>query len=124
MSAGAFQTSLYQSNFTGSVHPIRIQPETLAMTLGGTANAPATGTAVLPSAQVSKGKRSIGINARSITIKFATGTAPATYKAESPITLPWLQNNAAFTGAVPGVTAVNYLSTPAILIGKSPEVTR
>lgn len=124
MSSGAFTTSLYSSNLTGLVHPIRIQPETLAVTLGGTANAAATGTAVLPSAQVSKGKRSIGINARTITIKFAAGTVPTNYKAESPITLPWLQNNAAFTAAVPGVTAVNYLATAAILVGKSPEVTR
>lgn len=124
MSAGVFQTALYSSNITGTIHPIRIQPETLALSLGGTANAAATGTAVLPSAQVSKGKRSIGINARTVTVKFTSANAPDGYKADSPITVPWLQNNAAFLNAVPGVTAVSYLGETAILVGKSPEFVR
>jgi hypothetical protein len=124
MSAGAFSTSKYDSTATDLIHPIRVQPETLALQLGSTANAAPSGTAVLPSAQVSRGKRSIGINARTVTIKFAAGSVPTGYKAESPITLPWLQENAAFTGAVPGVTAVTYLGQTAILVGKSPEFTR
>lgn len=124
MSAGAFTTSKYASTATATVHPIRVQPETLALQLGSTANAAPSGTAVLPSAQVSRGRRSIGINARTVTIKFATGAAPTGYKAESPITLPWLQENTAFTGAVPGVTAVTYLGQTAILVGKSSEITR
>jgi len=124
MSAGVFETHLYSSNVTGTIHPIRIQPETLALSLGGTANAAATGTAVLPSAQVSKGKRSIGINARTVTVKFADGDEPDGYKPNSPITVPWLQNNAAFLNAVPGVTAVSYLGETAILVGKSPEFVR
>lgn len=124
MSAGAFEVSQYESTSTGTVHPIRVQPETLSLSLGGTSNAAPAGTAILPSAQVSRGKRSIGINARTVTIKFAAGDAPAGYKAESPITLPWLQDNAAFQTSVPGVTAVTYLGNSAILVGTSPEVTR
>jgi hypothetical protein len=124
MSAGVFQTVLYSSNVTGTIHPIRVQPETLSLSLGGTANAAATGTAILPSAQVSKGKRSIGINARTVTVKFATGNEPDGYKPNSPITVPWLQNNAAFINAVPNVTVVTYLSETAILVGKSPEFVR
>lgn len=124
MSAGVFETHLYSSNETGTLHPIRIQPETLSLSLGGTANAAATGTAILPSAQVSKGKRSIGINARTVTVKFSAANAPEGYKADSPITVPWLQNNAAFTGAVPKVTVVTYLGATAILVGKSPEFVR
>lgn len=124
MSSGAFVTSKYASTATATIHPIRVQPETLALQLGSTANAAPSGTAVLPSAQVSRGRRSIGINARTVTVKFAAGSVPSGYKAESPITLPWLQENSAFTTAVPGATAVTYLGQTAILVGKSPEITR
>ena len=124
MSSGAFVTSKYSSTATATIHPIRVQPETLALQLGSTANAAPSGTAVLPSAQVSGGSRSIGINARTVTVKFATGSVPSGYKAESPITLPWLQENSAFLTAVPGVTTVTYLGQTAILVGKSPERTR
>jgi len=124
MSSGAFVTSKYASTATATIHPIRVQPETLALQLGSTANAAPSGTAVLPSAQVSRGRRSIGINARTVTVKFAAGSVPSGYKAESPITLPWLQENSAFTTAVPGTTAVTYLGQTAILVGKSPEITR
>lgn len=121
MSAGTFSTSVYSCNTLGSIHRIRIQPETLAASLGGTANAAPSGTAVLPSAQVSKSKRAIGINARTITIKFEAGDEPDGYKPDSPITIPWLQNNSAFLTAVPGVTAVTYLTAPAVLVGTSAE---
>lgn len=121
MSAGVFETRKYSSNTLTTLHRIRVQPETLAATLGGTANAEATGTAVLPSAQVSKSKRSLGINARTISLKFASGDEPTGYKPDSPITIPWLQNNSAFLTAVPGVTAVTYLGATAILVGTSPE---
>jgi|SRR3972149_183757 len=124
MSSGAFVVSKYSSNTLGTIHPIRIQPETLALTLGGTANAAATGTAVLPSAQVSKSRRAIGINARTVTIKFVAGTVPTGYKADSPITVPWLQNNSAFLTAVPGETAVEYLETAAVLVGTNAEKVR
>lgn len=124
MSSGAFVTSKYASSVTESNHPIRVQPETLALQLGSTANTAPSGTAILPSAQVGRGKRSIGINARTVTVKFATGSAPSGYKADSPITLPWLQENSAFLTAAPGVTTVTYLGQTAILVGKSPEHTR
>lgn len=124
MSAGAFTISSYASNVTGTNHPIRIQPETLAIQLGGVANAAPAGATVLPSAQVSQSKRSLGINARTITFKFPEGGAPDDYKELSPITVPWLQNNAAFVGAVPGITAVTAYGQTAILVGTTNEKTR
>lgn len=124
MSAGAFTISAYASNVLGTTHRIRIQPETLALQLGATANAAPAGPAVLPSAVVSKSQRSAGINARTVTIKFPVGGAPTGYKADSPITLPWLQNNTAFTGAVPGVTVVTYLEETAILVGTNAEAVK
>lgn len=124
MSQGAFTSSRYSSDTLGTLHPIRVQPETLTITLGGVANAPAAGTAVKPSAQVSQSKRAIGINARTITFKFAAGSEPDGYKPDSPITVPWLQNNTAFLDAVPGETAVTAYGSTAILVGTSPERVR
>lgn len=124
MSAGPFQISTYSSTATGSVHPIRVQPETLGISLGGVANAAAVGTAVLPSAQVSQSKRALGINARAITFKFPAGGAPTDYKELSPITVPWMVENAAFLSAVPGVTTVSAYGSSAILVSTTPEKTR
>jgi hypothetical protein len=124
MSSGAFEISRYQCQATAENHPIRIQPETLAIQLGGVANAAPAGPAQLPSAQVSQSRRSLGINARTITFKFAEGAAPDGYKELSPITVPWLQNNAAFTSAVPGVTAVTAYGQAAILVSTTPEKVR
>jgi len=124
MSQGPFTTSRYESDILGTIHPIRVQPETLAITLGGTANAAPAGTAVKPSAQVSQSKRAIGINARTVTFKFAAGSEPEGYKPDSPISVPWLQNNSAFTSAVPGITAVVAYGSTAILVGTSPEKVR
>lgn len=124
MSNGPFEISSYACQATGTNHPIRVQPETLAIQLGGTANAKPAGATVLPSAQVSQSRRALGINARTITFKFAEGAAPEGYKELSPITVPWLQNNAAFTGAVPGVTVVTAYGQSAILVSTTPEKVR
>jgi len=123
MSSGSFITSSYSSTALGTVHPIRIQPETLALQIGAVSNAAATGTRVLPSAQVSKGKRSKGLNARTVTFKFAPGAAPAGYKPESPISLPWLQGNATFNSIFAGQTG-SYLTADIVMVGKSNETAR
>ena len=122
MSAGAFSDSFYESNELGSVHPIRVQPETLALTLGGQANAAPDGaSAIGPSAQVSRGKRSIGINARTVTIELTA--ALSGYLAGSKITLPWLDATT-FSAITPKVTTGTYLATACKVVGKSPETVR
>lgn len=70
MSAGPFSTTAkYQSN-NGDIYPIRVQPETLAATLGGTVNAsPAGAVTQQTSARASAAKRKIGMNARAVTFK-------------------------------------------------------
>ena len=123
MSQGSFEIVNYGSNKLNTVHPIRIQPETLTLTIGGTANAAPAGPAVLPSAQVSQGKRKKGLNARTVTFKFAAGAEPDGYKPESPITLPWLQNNAAFNGAFAGQTGT-YQGESIVVVGTSNETAR
>ena len=122
MSSGAFVDSFYESNKLGSVHPIRVQPETIALELGGQANAAPDGAAAVgPSAQVSKGKRSLGINARTVSIRL---TAALTgYKSGSVITLPWL-DPATYDAIVPKATTGTYLGTACKVVGVSDETVR
>lgn len=123
MSEGAFIQSFYESNKTGLVHPIRIQPSTLALSVGGVANAAPSGPAGNPiSAQVSQGKRSKGLNARTVTIKFPT-TPPTDYKVGSPITLPWLNGTTDFDTFANG-DAVSYLGATGVLIYTSAETAK
>lgn len=91
MSQGAFEIGRYSCTATGDIHPIRVQPETKALTVNGVTNAYPAGEANSPiSAQISQSRRALGINARSVTIKFPT-TAPTGYKVGEPIRLPWFQ---------------------------------
>ena len=123
MSQGRFEIVNYGSNKLATVHPIRIQPETLTLTIGGITNSAPIGSAILPSAQVSQGKRKKGLNARSVTFKFAVGSAPVGYKPESPISLPWLQNNAAFNGTFAGQEG-SYQGADIVIVGTSNETAR
>jgi len=123
MSEGSFRIVNYGSNKLATVHPIRIQPETLTLTIGSVSNSAPTGSAVLPSAQVSQGKRKKGLNARTVTFKFTEGSEPTGYKPESPITLPWLENNAAFNGAFAGQTG-SYQGQDIVIVGTANETAR
>ena len=119
MSAGDFEIGKYESNTTGSIHPIRVQPETKALTVNGTANAYPAGTTDTPvSAQSSQSRRSLGVNARSVTIKFPT-TAPTGYKVGEPIRLPWFTPFP--TPAFIKGQAVTYLGGTGILVSYNEE---
>lgn len=118
MSAGGFARSRYAAD-SDDIHPIRVQPETLSLTVGGVANAAPAGAVTSPiSAKVSKGNRGVGLKPRTVTIVF-TGTAPTGYKADSPITLPLL-TEAAYDAASKGATG-SYLGGAIEVISKSPE---
>lgn len=81
MSAGDFQRSKYQSR-EGNIYRIRIQPETLGLTLGGTANSEPTGAIDQEvTAYVNKGAREYGIGARQVKVRY-TGTLPDGYSGE------------------------------------------
>lgn len=120
MSAGNFVIKRYQASIDpANYHPIRIQPETEALDIGGVTNAEPPGALnAYPSAQVSQGKRSLGLNARTVTVKF-DGAGPATYKAQGTIRLPWL-NATTFNAIVKGATGT-YLGQPITVVGTSPE---
>lgn len=91
MSAGAYEIGRYECEATGNIHPVRVQPETKALSVNSVTNAyPAGATDSPVSAQVSQSRRALGINVRTVTIKFPTA-APDGYKVGEPIRLPWFQ---------------------------------
>lgn len=123
MSAGAFEDGRYQTTQTPAVIvPILVQPETKDLVIDGVSNAyPAGPVDAFPSAQVSKGARSIGINSRVVTVKF-TGALPSGYKADSPITLPWFVDST--FGAIKRGQTGTYLSSAITVVGKRAEKVR
>lgn len=115
MSAGAFQLAVYSATYGGggNRHPIRVQPETLTASAGGETNSQTDSAATSPiSAQISKGRRSLGLHARTVHLKLATGSTPPAggYTSASRTTIPALQE--AFFDACSTVgTSVSYLGT-------------
>lgn len=123
MSAGAFLRGFYETE-VGNIAPVRFQPETAALSLDGATNAIPAGpaTAGFPSAQVSRGRRSIGVNTRLVRIQFAPGGAPSGYKEGVAIALPWFQADS-FAGLPTGATGT-YLNSSCTLVGKTAESVR
>lgn len=121
MSSGPFVKNARYELDNGDIAPIRVQPETLALTINGVANASsADAVTTASSAVVSRGKRAKGINARTVTVVF--DSAPTGYKQDSPIRLPWLVPDA-FVNIKSG-DAGNYLGSAVTVVGKSPEYVR
>ena len=119
MSAGSFVRTFYADD-DGDIHPIRLQPETLAATFATVVNAaPAGPTDSDISAQVTGSRRGMGLFARYVTVKF-TATPPAGYAA-----------NQVYKLTVPSLTVYNgitvnsageYLETAIQVISKTDEV--
>ena len=89
MSAGGFVDAVYESN-NGVFFPIKVQPETLTLTLDSQVNVSATGTPGIdvPSAQVSKGRSSKGVNCRLVRIRTPATGGDANYVPRGIIALP------------------------------------
>jgi hypothetical protein len=121
MSAGAFVGTFYAASYAAATHPIRVQPETLAATIGGTANVAPAGPATSPiSARGSGSKRSLGLIARKISIVAPVTGAPAGYLPGGRTTIPAL-TVAFFNLAVKNAT-ITYLGAPFRVVGRSAEV--
>lgn len=125
MSAGIFVNAVYSATYDGGthLHPIRVQPETLAATAGSVANGATDTPANSPiSAMVSKSRRGLGLHARMVHLK-SVATPPTGYKTGSTVRIPALQeafyNACAITG-----TSVTYLSTTWVSTGVSAEEVR
>lgn len=124
MSGGSFVTVAYE-NGAGVFHPIRVQPETLTLSLNSVVNsAPAnTPGANLPSAKVSSSKRAIGINARTVRVRTSETAPPIGYKPGSIIALPVLQaaTFAAYSKGQTGSYSLNGTAYDVTFVGKTPE---
>lgn len=119
MSSGPFTRTFYEGN-NGDIYRVRVQPETLAATIGGTANSAPAGPATVPiSAKVSKGRNEIGIGCRKIRAFFET---PPTGYVSQTIEIPILQPDL-FDG-LNGGEAVSYLSATGEVIGFTAESRR
>lgn len=120
MSNGVFEIHSYTDD-DDDVHAIRIQPETLALTIDGVANASAgaAGDRTAPIAKVSGGKSQYGLTARSVTIQMPAAPTGG-YKPFGLITLPWLNPDTwpkRGVGAGVGVYNGNAIT----FVGRSPE---
>lgn len=123
MSAGAFENAFYEmsSENGGFVLSCRVQPETLAATISGTANDGVAGPATAPgSATISQGRRSAGVNMRYVSLRF-TGTLPAGYSgriARIPVLDP-----AVFAEWTKGATGT-YLGVAVEVVGRVGETVK
>lgn len=125
MSAGTFGKTFYQASYGGgtNIHPIKVQPETIAASTGDADNDPPTGPITNPiSAQASGGRRSIGLHARIIYLQLL-GTPPAEYSAGSRTKIPCLTEAFYNAAIAPGAT-ISYLGTTWKVIGSSEEKVR
>jgi len=122
MSAGAFSLSRYESN-AGRVYNVKVQPETLAASIGDagvavTNAAPTDPVSEEPSAIVGGSKRTIGVHTRTVRLRF-TGAVPDGYLVGSTVTIPALRP-AFFEAATKG-TEGTYLGVGVQVVGRSGE---
>lgn len=118
MSQGQFSEEIYEAN-AGTFHSITVQPETLALTIDGTANTPGAGPVnSAQRASVSQGNRAYGLKARRISFSW-TGAAPANYDPRGRLSLPVL-TPALYDGILPGSTGT-YLGAAINKIRLLPE---
>lgn len=117
MSSGDFIDSIYENDL-GNPFSIRVQLETIT-----TWNPAGTGTLTAgnPSAQVSGGGRSIGVNARLARFTWS-GAPPTGYSANGVITVPILTKDA--YDALVKNTNYAYQGGTLNLVGKTPETIR
>lgn len=126
MSAGPFVLTAYEADYgTGAnIHPIRVQPETEALTINGQGNdGPATTAITNPiSATVSKSRRGLGLHPRMVTIRF-TGTLPPEYAAGRTYRVPLLNRDIPVE-ARRGATGT-YLNQAIVVVNNyAPEIVR
>lgn len=121
MSAGTFTDSKYEAG-NGTIYNCRIQPETAACVLGGTANAAPAGAATSEvSARSSGSKRAYGVTMRSVVLRF-TGAAPDGYSGDD-VSIPIL-TPALFNAIIAKTTTGTYLGAAVRVISKSGEQVR
>lgn len=124
MSAGNFVTSRYETSspgLGGVIMPIKVQPETILLTIAGVGNDPPAGAVDFPlRVSVSAGNSEYGVKARKATLRF-TGTPPTGYSGDD-VSVPLL-TPAMAAAAAPGATGT-YLLADVEVISAKPETFR
>lgn len=120
MSAGVFENVAYEGD-NGQFYNARVQPETLEMTIDGTANSAAAGPipAGQPSAYMRGSKRQLGITARTVSLRLPNGGTPPTGYSGDNVTVPVM--TPALFGAISRSSTVVYLGATWRVTGTSPE---
>ena len=126
MSSGDFRAVLYEATYNNTqIHPIKLQPETLQATFSNGvdtpfANSSPTGVATSPiSAQVSLGRKQVGLRARYALCRWTT--KPANYDGDTfKLVVPDRSN---FDSIAFGFV-VTYLGGTGTVIAKEPERAR
>lgn len=118
MSAGVFTISKYEAD-SGDIHPIRVQPETIAANLGTANSAPTAAVDNELFARVGGGNRAYGVRARYATVRF-TGAAPEGYAPNTTLKIPVL-TEATFDQIVPGQSTGTYLGSAIVVVSKVRE---
>ena len=120
MSAGPFVLERYQATYANQVHPIRVQPETLALSLGGQDNAGSAAALTSPiGCRVTGSRRGIGLFARTVTVRLPLTGAPDGYQPGGRITLPVL--TAALWNSIVRGDDITYLGVNCQVVGKGAE---
>ncbi len=122
MSAGEFVNTTYQAQYdTAEFHPIRVQPETLAFTADATNNAAPTDAQTSPIPANSGGnKRSQGLRARFVTVKYAPPNIPTGYDARGgTLKVPIMTQG--LYDAITKDSVITYLSTTMTFVSKTRE---
>ncbi len=114
MSAGRFTFGTYASD-GGTIYPFQFQPETVQAWNPIPVGQPAANT---PSAVVSRGKRSRGVNTRTARFRWQ-GSVPEGYETAGIIRLPIFTKTA--WDALAKATDYAYLGSQLRLVGKTNE---
>lgn len=126
MSAGAFGIYRYESDNVqiggaNAIMPIKLQPETIQLELGGASNEQASGTVTLPLRAKARGSnRELGVKARTVSLAWVVNP-PDGYQAEGTIVVPIL-TKALWDAVDEGITTGTYLGVAVTVIGKQPEL--
>lgn len=129
MSAGEFtKLARYQATYdTAQLHPIRVQPETLTLTLDKAPapdlvnTVPAGATTNPISALVGLSRRERGLRARFVTIKWS-GSPPSGYKPGTTLNVAIMQQSVFNSINIGDVGS--YLETAIEVVAKEPERVR
>lgn len=119
--AGPFIETKYESN-GGTTFAVKVQPETLLLSLNSKVNAAGAGTVSngLPSAIATGSRRKIGVHCRTVSFKFTAAPAEGGYVVGDRLTLP-VMTEAAWDLYVRGSVGT-YLGAAIVRTGQNDEV--